>query len=65
MRREFKCPDCGRNCIVEQHSEKLASIRHQLPECNTYRTTKKDGQKFLELAFLAGAKQRPAAVLKS
>lgn len=61
--REFACPDCGRNCIVTQISEQLASIRHQLPECATYRRTKDDGQKFLELAFLHG-KQR-AAVLKA
>lgn len=62
MRQEFKCPDCGRSCIVEQLSPKLASTRHELPECPTYKRMKNDGQKFLELAFVHG-KQR-AVVLK-
>lgn len=48
----FKCPDCERNCQLIQDG-KRASMRHQLPACKTYEATKKDGQKFLELAFIA------------
>jgi hypothetical protein len=51
---EFKCPDCGRSCLLKQDPvAKQSSIQHALPTCNTYDRTKSDGQKFLELAFAA------------
>ena len=48
----FKCPDCELQCQLIQDGRR-ASMRHQLPPCKTYLATMKDGQKFLELAFIA------------
>lgn len=51
---EFKCPACGRLCLLTQNAAtQKAALQHQLPTCNTYERTKSDGQKFLELAFAA------------
>lgn len=59
---EFKCPDCGLSCQLIQDGRR-ASMRHQLPKCKTYEATKADGQKFLELAFIAVAPDKPDPVL--
>ncbi len=53
MKQEFRCPDCGLLCVLQQAPGERASMQHQIPECETYRRTKRDGQKFLELAFIA------------
>lgn len=57
----FKCPDCGLNCQLIQEGFR-ASMRHQLPTCKTYEATKKDGQKFLELAYVTYP-QKPEPVM--
>lgn len=52
---DFTCPDCGLNCqlTTPNNGAPGGKLCHQLPECSTYKATKGDGQKFLELAFLA------------
>lgn len=51
---EFKCPDCGRSCLLTHSDGLKATLQHELPTCTTYNRTKSDGQTFLELAFNAG-----------
>jgi len=58
----FACPDCGLNCQLIQDGPR-ASMRHQKPPCKTYTATKKDGQKFLELAYIAIPIDKPDPVI--
>lgn len=62
---EFKCPGCGLSCLLRQEVGAKASIQHQLPTCNVYDRTKSDGQKFLELAYLARPGSAAFALVKS
>ena len=60
---EFTCPDCARSCLLNDATN---AMQHELPMCNTYKKTKADGQKFLELAFAAGCipkEVKPACLL--
>lgn len=59
---EFKCPDCSLSCQLIQEGAR-ASMRHQKPTCKTYEATKKDGQKFLELAYIAYPIEKPKPVM--
>lgn len=49
---EFACPGCGRSCKLNMETR---GLKHQLPTCAVYESTKGDGQTFIKLAKLAAA----------
>lgn len=56
---DFKCPDCRRPCRLDTARN---GLQHAEPRCSTYNATRKDGQRFLELAYKADAGAFPAVL---